>query len=91
MAFKQALARILLLPVAEFTYSEILDGLPTENSFLKFHLHKEGNPVFELNHTSLCAGVIQKTRRSRDSFDPLSLTFSPTLLSPFGQTNPGTR
>ena len=77
-AFKQALSRILSSAVAEFTYSEILDGLPTEESFLEFHLHKKGNPVFELNHTSLCAGIIGKIRGFRDSFDPLTLIFPPT-------------
>jgi hypothetical protein len=77
-AFTQALSRILSSPVAEFTYSEILDGLPTEESFLEFHLHKKGNPVFELNHTSLCAGIIGKIRGFRDSFDPLTRIFPPT-------------
>ncbi|KAK4115530.1 hypothetical protein N656DRAFT_834716 [Canariomyces notabilis] len=73
--FKQSLARILSTHVAEFAYSEILDGLPTESSFLEFHIFKRGNPVFELNHTSLCPGVLRRTRDFRDTVDPLSLTF----------------
>ncbi|KAJ4307149.1 hypothetical protein N0V88_000528 [Collariella sp. IMI 366227] len=56
--FKQALARILSTEVAEYTYAEILDGLPTETSFLEFHFYQEGHPVFTQNHTSLCPGVL---------------------------------
>lgn len=81
-AFKQALARILSTQVAEFTFSEILDGLPTEESFLEFHLRKEGNPVFALNHTSLCPGAVQKMRGFRDSFDPLTRTLPPNASTP---------
>jgi hypothetical protein len=75
--FKQALARTLSTPVAEFTFSELLDGLPTEASFLEFHLRQDGNPVFELNHTTPCPGMIERFRDFRDRFDPLTLTFSP--------------
>jgi hypothetical protein len=83
-AFKQGLARILSTQVAEFTFSEILDGLPTEDSYHEFHLsglRKYGHPVFELNHTSLCPGVIKRVRNYRDAFDPQSLTFPPAASS----------
>lgn len=81
-AFKQGLARLFSTDVAEFTFAEILDGVPTESSYLEFHLapspkHREGHPVFGLSHTSFCHGVIRRLRDFRDNFDPLSLRFSP--------------
>lgn len=73
--FRQALTRILSTEVAGLTYAEIIDGLPTEKSFLEFHPYKEGHPVFELHHASLCSGVIDRIWRFRDRFDPQTLTF----------------
>ncbi|KAL2022503.1 hypothetical protein VTK56DRAFT_5110 [Thermocarpiscus australiensis] len=77
-AFKQALARILSTKVAESTYAEILDGLPTIDSFREFHFWQEGHPIWELEHTSLCPGVLERTRAFREAFDPLQLTFPPS-------------
>ncbi|AEO71881.1 uncharacterized protein THITE_2124758 [Thermothielavioides terrestris NRRL 8126] len=90
-AFKQALARLLSTDVAEITYAEILDGLPTVASFCDFHFIQETHPVFELRHDVLCPGVIDRTREFRAHFDPLQLTFPSTLLSAFQRTHPGTQ
>lgn len=81
-AFQQVLTRILSSHVAEFTFSEILDGLPTEKSYLDFHLRIAGHPVFELKHTSICPGVVQRIREFRDAFDPLTLSFSSSVSLP---------
>ncbi|KAK4032174.1 hypothetical protein C8A01DRAFT_50975 [Parachaetomium inaequale] len=89
--FKQALARALSTPVAEVTFSEILDGLPTEPSVLDFHLRNEGNPGFALNHTTLCPSMVERFRDLKDRFDPLTLTFPPGVLSAFQQRHPGTK
>lgn len=75
--FKQALARILSTDIAELTFSEIFDGLPTEDFFREFNARMPGNPVFQLEHTSLCPGVTERIRAFRAAFDPLTLTFSP--------------
>ncbi|KAG7294574.1 hypothetical protein NEMBOFW57_004650 [Staphylotrichum longicolle] len=55
-----ALARILSTDIAELTFSEIFDGLPTEDSFREFNARMPGNPVFQLEHTSLCPGVTER-------------------------------
>ena len=73
--FRSALSNVLSTPVAEHAFAQIVDGLPTEESFTEFNGWKEGHPVFELNHTELCDGVIEKTRDFRSNFDPSSLTF----------------
>lgn len=88
--FQQALTRVLSTQVAELTFAEILDGLPTEDSYLEFHLRKQGHPVFELKHTTLCPGVVERMRAFRDGFDPLTLSF-PSAVSPlpdFSSMNP---
>ena len=75
--FKIALARLLATELAELTFAEIVDGLPTLASFYDFHLsyNKTDHPVYALNHTELCAGVLEKTRQIRDTFDPMTLAF----------------
>lgn len=81
-AFKQALARLLATDVAETTYAEILDGLPTADSFIDFTFPPDGDPahpIYELHHDLLCPGVLERTRQFRSQFDPLQLTFSATV------------
>jgi hypothetical protein len=75
--FRSALTQLLGTDLAEHTFAEIVDGLPTKASFSAFHRHfnKTDHPIFALNHTELCPGVIEKTRQIRDEFDPMSLTF----------------
>ena len=75
--FKSALTRLLATEPAEHTFAEIVDGLPTKASFRDFHRYFDTttHPIFALNHTELCPGVIGKTRQIRDEFDPMSLTF----------------
>jgi hypothetical protein len=81
-SFKQALDRLLSTDVAEVTYSEIVDGLPTIDSFFDFHFEPEheGHPVLALDHASLCPGVVERTREFREQFDALQLTL-PSAVS----------
>lgn len=87
--FERALARLLSTQTAEATYSEILDGLPTIDSFEDFHFGQEGHPVYSTNHASLCLGVVERTRDFRARFDPPELIF-PAALGPdfLGQPYP---
>lgn len=71
--FKQALMNILMTDVAEFTYAQILDGLPTEQSLNDSYVYMEGHPVHKLEHKGLCEGYLDKTREFRSRFDPSSL------------------
>jgi hypothetical protein len=85
-AVKQALGRLLCSEVAETTYAEILDGLPTVDSFIEFHYVQTdhaGHPVFELDHTSLCPGIVERIRKFRRDFDPLKLSFPSTVRPSF--------
>jgi hypothetical protein len=75
--FKIALSRLLATELAELTFAQIVDGLPTKASFRDFHAYfdQTNHPVFALDHDELCPGVLEKTRQIRDAFDPMSLTF----------------
>lgn len=75
-AFRQALGNILSTDNAVHTYAQILDGLPTEQSFLEGYVRLDTtHPVFELGHAEICEGFLDKAREFRDRFDPCELVF----------------
>lgn len=67
---------VLRTKVAEFTFAQILDGLPTEQSLNDSYFYMEGHPVYELEHKELCEGYFEKAREFRCRFDPSSLLFN---------------
>jgi len=67
-SLERALVNILSTEAAEFTYAQILDGLPTEQSLNDSFGPMPGHPVHELKHTTLCEGSIEKARSFRDRF-----------------------
>lgn len=77
--FRNALDRILVTDIAETTVSEIIDGLPTKDSWLEFDVWQEGHPVNVLNHTELCAGSRETARRLHAEFDVYILSFPITV------------
>ncbi|RSL66083.1 hypothetical protein CEP54_003933 [Fusarium duplospermum] len=87
--FRRALRNILSTDVAEHTYAQILDGLPTEKSHLEGYVRLESHPVFLLGHKEICEGFLDKAREFRDRFDPSELVFKEDLLSAFRDTVPG--
>ena len=76
-ALTRAISNVLLTEIAEFTFAQILDGLPTLSSLREFHslLDLDDHPVKQ--HTTLCDGVLERLRAFRSEFDPLSLKFDP--------------
>lgn len=74
---RQALANLLSTPTAEFTYAQIVDGMPTSDTYMTDHYFYEGFPV--LTHEELCPGIVEKTRAFRSRFDVLSLQFEPKV------------
>lgn len=71
--FEKALRRILNTELAEHTYAEILDGLPTNDSYRDLYYPREGHP--SLQHLKLCPGVRERAREFRSSFDITALKF----------------
>jgi hypothetical protein len=72
-AFVQSLMRVLETDVAERAFAEIIDGLPTIDSYQDFHWPQEGHPATQ--HLELCPGMIEKARQLRSDFPATSLSF----------------
>lgn len=78
-AFKQALANILSTPLAEFTYAQIVDGMPTRGTYIRDHQFYEGVPA--LNHPGLCPGTMDKTRAFRSELNIHSFKFESKVIT----------
>ena len=72
---RQAIANVLNTELAEFTYAQILDGLPTQQSLLDSCNWMYDHPVITLKHVDLCDGFLEKARKFRSQFDPSTLEF----------------
>lgn len=84
-AFKQAITNVLSTHLAEFTYAQIIDGMPTRDTYTREHSHLEGVPA--MDHHDLCPGIIEKTRAFRSEFDILSLKFEPKVATNCQRSN----
>ncbi|POS75812.1 hypothetical protein DHEL01_v205796 [Diaporthe helianthi] len=73
--FRNALEKILASEVAETTFSEIIDGLPTKATWLQYDDWDEDHPVNTLGHEMICDGAREKARRFRDELDIYILSF----------------
>jgi hypothetical protein len=80
-AFEQALMRVWGTDVAEKTFAQIIDGLPTYESYAEFHWPQDGHPA--THHTELCSGMLDKARDFRSAFVPKSLSFQLPVRSTF--------
>ncbi|KAI1070987.1 hypothetical protein LB507_011069, partial [Fusarium sp. FIESC RH6] len=65
-AFERALARVLETEVAEQTFAQIIDGLPTRRSFSEFNPLPDAHPTRA--HTELCPGMVERARTFRSEF-----------------------
>ncbi|KAF4952256.1 hypothetical protein FGADI_6876 [Fusarium gaditjirri] len=72
-AFVQSLMRVMETDVAERTFAEIIDGLPTINSYQDFHWPQVGHPATQ--HFEVCPGMIEKARQLRSDHPPTRLRF----------------
>ncbi|KAK3942857.1 hypothetical protein QBC46DRAFT_457253 [Diplogelasinospora grovesii] len=89
-AFRRALTNVLSTEVADFTFAQIIDGLPTCASFWEFHyLHWVDHPV--QTHEAVWDGAWKKLHTMKATFDPLSLKFAPNTLQAFQEATPGSR
>ena len=84
----RAITRILLTEIAETTYAQIIDGLPTGD--VAYDARKEpynslegGVHPIDHAHNELCPGMLDKTREFRDGFRPEILRFNAEVSLPF--------
>lgn len=69
--FKQGLRNILSTELTEFTMAQLVDGLPTIDTYRENRSARNlvgDHPI--KSHEHLCEGAIERTREFRDSFDP---------------------
>lgn len=78
-SFRRALSNLFATDLVERAYAQILDGLPTEESLEDSYLYMKGHPVYEIPHTNICNGFIEKVQEFRDRFDPSQLEFEPSV------------
>ncbi|KAJ4310291.1 hypothetical protein N0V84_011043 [Fusarium piperis] len=89
--FRRALSNLLATEVAEFTYAQIIDGLPTVESQNESYPILAGHPVYELDHRELCEGSLDKAREFRARFNPSDLLFKEQAISAFGKATLGSK
>ena len=71
----RAITRILSTELAEVTYAQIIDGLPTGDvAYEAIVPPRDGHPI-DQGHNQLCPGMLDKAREFRDGFQPEILTF----------------
>lgn len=74
-ALERAVGNILETELAERTYGQILDGLPTEESINESHSWVEDHPVHTMPHTEICPGYVDQARQFRAAFNIAELRF----------------
>ncbi|KAK1766304.1 hypothetical protein QBC33DRAFT_579124 [Phialemonium atrogriseum] len=82
---------ILTTELAEFTYAQILDGLPTQQAIFDSCQWIHDHPTCQLKHEKLCDGFLEKAREFRSHFDPSTLVFGKDVLAAFQKSQPGSK
>lgn len=76
--FQRALMNILSTHVAETTYAQILDGLPTCDSMGDSYGYMDDHPAYATEHEQICPGFLEKAREFRAGFDISQLSLKPS-------------
>ncbi|RGP78981.1 hypothetical protein FLONG3_2887 [Fusarium longipes] len=76
----RAIRNILSTEVAELTYAQILDGLPTEDSLWDGFDFVEDHPVQTIEHDEICPGFLEKARELRGQFQFDRLHLEPKVI-----------
>ncbi|POS70965.1 hypothetical protein DHEL01_v210642 [Diaporthe helianthi] len=87
--FCGAIINILHSKPAEFTFAQLVDGLPLAKVASTSLALRCGDPVRE--HKTLCPGAMDKVRAFRDSFDPASLDLPVEVLKRYQDIPAGSR
>ncbi|KAL1861439.1 hypothetical protein VTK73DRAFT_7074 [Phialemonium thermophilum] len=87
-AFATALTNLLHTSIAEHTYAEIIDGLPTADTWYAYHGIR--HDIIEA-HRELCPGALETARHFRADLQPKDLAFDPTILEAYGESPLGSR
>ncbi|KAK0667108.1 hypothetical protein QBC41DRAFT_374905 [Cercophora samala] len=88
----RAILRLLSTNIAEATFAQIFDGLPTAEvgDDCSDGELPDDHPLRQ-KHRELCPGVLEEVRQFHDSFQPESLEMDPELLHSYQSAPPGSR
>lgn len=78
-AFTTALTNLLHTNLAELTYAEIIDGVPTANTWSAYDGSR--HEIIEA-HRELCPGALDAARQFRANLRLADLTFDSTVRIP---------
>jgi hypothetical protein len=88
---ERAIARILSTDLAEMTYAQIIDGLPTGDVAYESYNPPYDNHPIDSAHDELCPGMLDKARQFRADFQPDVLMFNAKLVHEYRACAPGSR
>ncbi|KAJ6443840.1 putative AC transposase [Purpureocillium lavendulum] len=93
-ALVRAVSNVLSTEPAEFAFAQIIDGLPTADSFVEFRpfypATRDEHPVAK--HARLCDGALDAARQALGgTLNPLALRFDPRVLQGFQDEQEGSR
>ncbi|KAK0739909.1 hypothetical protein B0T21DRAFT_150439 [Apiosordaria backusii] len=89
--FIRAMKNVLSTELAQFTYAQIIDGLPIEDVAWDRRIPAVyGNHPIE-HHPDLCPGALERAREYKDQIDFSILSFSPNLINAYTQSAPGSK
>lgn len=75
-ALNRAVGNVLRTEVAELTYAQILDGLPTVKSVTDSYPYLKDHPVYTINHVDICPGFVELARDHRSVFTMHNMDFN---------------
>lgn len=82
--FQLAVRNILATAAAQDVYAQILDGLPTIETWEAYLIPMRSHPIYKLNHTVACEIAVEKMTEYARTFDACTqLQFRRKLLSAF--------
>ncbi|KAM0425348.1 hypothetical protein ACHAPT_009404 [Fusarium lateritium] len=88
----RAIKNVLSTELAQFTYAQIIDGLPTGDVAWdrRFPGIFGDHPIDEV-HESLCPGAMEKAKEYYEQWDPEILLFDPKTVADYQHAEPGSR
>ncbi|KAJ3538901.1 hypothetical protein NM208_g2550 [Fusarium decemcellulare] len=88
----RATKNVLCTELAQFTYAQIIDGLPTGDvSWDRRYCGVFGEHPIDLEHEELCPGAMEKAREFHEEWNSEILMFDPKAIAAYLQAKSGSK
>ncbi|KAM0554062.1 hypothetical protein ACHAPJ_007137 [Fusarium lateritium] len=88
----RAIKNVLSTDLAQFTYAQILDGLPTGDvSWDRRYSGVFGDHPIDSGHDELCPGALEKAQEYYEQWNSSILTFDPTAIANYQRAEFGSK